>query len=293
MPFHSVAAFSGPGKAGAPRPSEDHIMDRPGEKLKRARERLKLTYREVEAASQQIAIRRGSDEFAIALSRLADIENKGTLPTIYRLYALCAIYRLELNEVLGWYGVPVDQMAGDALFIRLDQTHAIHFGARDTLTAPQPAGLQIDLDQTTFLSHLIRRWGKQALSFVNGLDLRQYRYGIIGYKDLSMYPLLPPGAIVLIDDARRKIAASGWSNEFDRPIYFLECRGGYLCGWCSLSDHRLLVQTHPASPQKPQWFEYPSEVDVIGQVIGVAKLLGPEALLHARDAGYPAGSPNP
>ena len=55
-------------------------MERAGEKLKRIRERLKLTYRDVEKASQQIAEHRGSDEFAIALSRLADIENKGTVP---------------------------------------------------------------------------------------------------------------------------------------------------------------------------------------------------------------------
>src|SRR3981189_1335780 len=49
------------------RSSEDHIMERPGEKLKRARERLKLTYRDVEDASQQIARRRSRDEFVIAL----------------------------------------------------------------------------------------------------------------------------------------------------------------------------------------------------------------------------------
>ena len=44
-------------------------MERPGEKLKHVRERLKLTYRDVGRASQQVASRRGSAEFAIALSR--------------------------------------------------------------------------------------------------------------------------------------------------------------------------------------------------------------------------------
>ena len=44
-------------------------MERAGEKLKRVRERLKLTFRDVEQASQEIAARRGSDEFSIALSR--------------------------------------------------------------------------------------------------------------------------------------------------------------------------------------------------------------------------------
>ena len=92
-------------------------MERPGEKLKHVRERLKLTYRDVEKASQQLAQRRASDEFAIALSRLADIENKGTVPTIFRLYSLCAIYRLNLDEVLGWYGVPVELLAAESLRI--------------------------------------------------------------------------------------------------------------------------------------------------------------------------------
>ena len=75
-------------------------MEEAGQKLKRARERLNLRYRDVEEASNQIAARHSNDEFSIALSRLADIENKGTVPTIYRLYALCAIYRLDFNEVL-------------------------------------------------------------------------------------------------------------------------------------------------------------------------------------------------
>ena len=77
-------------------------MERPGEKLKRVRERLNLTYRDVEQASRLVAARRSSDEFAIALSRLADIENKGTAPTIHRIYTLCVIYRLDYEEVLRW-----------------------------------------------------------------------------------------------------------------------------------------------------------------------------------------------
>ena len=44
-------------------------MERAGEKLKHIRERLKLTYREVERASQEIACKRGNTGFAIALSR--------------------------------------------------------------------------------------------------------------------------------------------------------------------------------------------------------------------------------
>src|SRR5580704_18078430 len=102
-------------------------MDRAGERLRRARERLKLTYRHVEEASHEIATRRGSTEFLLPLSRLADIENSGRVPTIFRLYTLCAIYRLDLQEVMRWYGVPADQLTAEALQISLEETHTIEF----------------------------------------------------------------------------------------------------------------------------------------------------------------------
>lgn len=268
-------------------------MERPGEKLKRIRERLKLTYRDVEKASQQIAQRRGSDEFAIALSRLADIENKGTVPTVYRFYTLCAIYRQDLTEVLRWYGVPLDQLASEALRVGLDETHTIQLKPSGTVTVPQPSDLEFDARKTTFLSYLVRQWGRMPLSFLSGMDLREYLYGLIGLEDWSMYPILHPGSLVAIDEGRRKIASSGWTNEFDRPIYFLEHRGGCVCGWCDLSDNRLLVQPHPASHHSPLVFEYPKEIDIIGQVVGVAMLLESRRRRHTRTPSAPVKPPNP
>jgi transcriptional regulator with XRE-family HTH domain len=250
-------------------------MDRAGEKLKRARERLKLTFRDVEHASQKIAARRTNDEFAVALSRLADIENKGTLPTIYRLYSLCAIYRLDFDEVLSWYGVPKDQLTSEAIQIGLEHTHIAEFFGGGAVDIPPALDCEIDLNHTTFLSRLMRRWGKLPLAFWGGIDQRQHRYGFIGLKDWSMYPILHPGSLVLLDENKRKIASGGWTNEFDRPIYFLERREGYECGWCLLTEDRLLVQPHPASQAKVRVYNYPGEVDIVGQVVGVAMLLEP------------------
>ena len=88
-----------------------------------------------------------------------------------------------------------------------------------------------------------------------------------------MYPLLQPGALVLIDERRRKIVNSTWGNEFERPIYFLEHRGGYVFGWCSLEENRLILLPHPTSQCPPSIFSYPSEIDVIGQISGVAMIL--------------------
>src|SRR5215470_14084440 len=95
-------------------PSSASIMEEAGRKLKRARERLNLRFRDVEEASARIAAQRGNEEFVVALSRLADIENKGIMPSIYRLYSLCAIYRLNMSEVLTWYGISLSTLPGDA-----------------------------------------------------------------------------------------------------------------------------------------------------------------------------------
>lgn len=268
-------------------------MDRPGEKLKRARERLGLTYRDVEEASQRIAVRHASDEFALPLSRLADIENAGRVPSIFRIYTLCAIYRLNVNEVFHWYGVPMDRIAADAVQLGLPETHEIRLSDDGVGIIPQMPDAQIDLRKTSFVSHLVRRWGRLPLSLLDGLDLKKNRYGFIGLDDWSMFPLLQPGALVMIDESRRKIINEGWTNEFDRPIYFLEHRNGYLCGWCTQENSQLVVQPHPSSQEKPAIFAFPAGIDVVGQVTGVAMLLGSRRHRHARISAAPSRSLNP
>jgi transcriptional regulator with XRE-family HTH domain len=246
-----------------------------GQKLKRVRERLNLRYRDVEEASIQIAERHHSDEFVIALSRLSDIENKGTVPTIYRLYSLCAIYRLDPLEVLEWYRVDMAALPADAAAIPMQRTHLIGFASNGHGEVQVPLALDpgLDLRKTTYLSRLIQRWGKLPLALLNGLDLKTFRYAFIGSEDWFMYPIVQPGALVLIDETRRKIVNTGWASEFERPIYFLEHRHGFVFGWCTLHENRLVLQPHPASICLPEVYTYPEQIDVIGQVAGVAMLL--------------------
>lgn len=256
-------------------------MEDAGQKLKRIRERLGLRYRDVEEFSQRIADRHKNNEFAIALSRLADIENRGTVPSIYRLYTLCAIYRLDLPEVIHWYGLQISDLPADAALLHEPGTHLVGLSAASI--ASLGGGIQVplaldpgfDVQKTTFLSRIIQRWGTLPLMLLNGMDLPSHRYGFIGEGDWFMYPLLHPGSLVLIDESRRRIAAGGWLTEFERPIYFLEHREGYACGWCSLADDRLVLHPHPASPCQIQTYAFPAGVEVLGQVVGMATRLDP------------------
>ena len=70
-----------------------------------------------------------------------------------------------------------------------------------------------------------------------------------------MHPMIRPGSFVQIDEAKRQIKRDTWVHEYERPIYFLEHRNGFRCGWCTISEHWLIVQSHPASGRAARNFQ--------------------------------------
>lgn len=268
---------------------KQHSMEDAGQKLRRIRERLNLRVRDVEQASLKIADKYRNDEFTVLINRISEIENRGLVPSIYKLYSLCAIYRLDFAEVLEWYGVGLHSLPADAAFADVPQTHLASFqsGSQGEVLLPLSLDPGVDLRRTTYLSRMIQRWGKLPLLFLSSLELKEHRYGFIGTDDWFMYPLLQPGTFVMVDEGIRKIATSGWANEFERPIYFFEHRQGYACGWCSLREDKLVLQPHPASSCMPEIYKYPSDIDLVGQVIGVAMRLDPARRQRTRSAAVP------
>src|ERR1700730_10227126 len=88
-------------------------MNSGGQNLRVLRERLGLTMRDVETASSRIAEKHCNDEFSIPPSRLSDIETKGIVPSIFRLYSLAVIYRRDFCELLTWYDVDLNSVSDD------------------------------------------------------------------------------------------------------------------------------------------------------------------------------------
>ena len=250
-------------------------MEEPGRRLRRIREFLRLKYRDVEEASQEIARHRRNQEFSIGLSRLADIENKGTLPSFYRLYSLCAIYGVDFEKVLKWYGIDLGELTSDAARLELSVTRPIDFAFPAGATAELPADIDpnLDLTKTLYLSPLVRRWGQLPFSLLRLLDLKKNRYAFIGTDDWFMYPVLPPGSFIQIDETKRRLSVDSWSEEYQRPIHLVEHRGGYFCGWCSERSGLLIVQAPSAAQQEPEVFRFPGEADIVGQVVAVAMRL--------------------
>lgn len=245
-----------------------------GQQLRRIREAKGLTIRDVETATMRLAERSGNDEYFIPLSRLSDIETKGIVPSIFRMYALAAVYRKSYVELAALYGVDLDNIPFETDLVSHAHTHLI-----PTTTAERQVRLPAKLDpgfeiaRTSNLGRMIEEWGTFPLGYLQQFAQDRFTYAYIGDADLTMYPLLVPGAFVQVDERKNNVVEGTWASEYERPIYFIETRNGYTCSWCARNDDNLIVQPHPLSPVQPRVLKMAHEVEVIGQVVGVAMRL--------------------
>ena len=246
-----------------------------GKKLRELREQIGLTLRDVELASTSLADARGIEEFIINPSRLSDIETKGVVPSIYRLYVLSVIYRADFAELLKLYGVDLGGTAADFSVCRPAKTHRLEIMSdRGSVNIPMKFDPGFDLRQSTNLGRMIEHWGVVPLQYLQELSKRKYTYAYIGTEDMTMYPLVLPGSFIQVDEERSRVEEGKWRSEFERPIYFVETREGYLCCWCSIRKGEIVLQSHPLSPVQPRILKHPQEAEVIGQVVGLAMRLG-------------------
>ncbi len=249
-----------------------------GRYLKEVREKLNLSAREVQAASARIAEAEKNDEFHVSAACLAKIENGHCMPSVFALFSLCAIYRIDLIEVLHRFGLDPERTSYYQGLLRLDVTHPITaeiYGKDATVTLPVRLDLSFRLDTTQLVNRMVEVWGEVPVAFLMQFNRRRHMYGFVGLRDLTLFPLIRPGSVVMIDDCCRRVLRRGWQSEYDRPVYFLELRSGYRCAWCQLEGSRLTLIPHPMSPLTAETFNFPDEAEVVGQVVGIAMRLVP------------------
>ena len=266
---------------------------RAGERLRQFRARLGLTTRDVADLSRKIAGSESNDEFAVSHARLIQIENDESTPSIYKLFTLSAIYGRPFTDLISLY-VDLEATTKYQMELRLENTHLASF---DTYSVERPVSFPVRFDpgfkveKTSLLSRMVEIWGEVPATLLEHLNIRKHRYGFIGLRDYTMYPLLRPGSFVQIDEQQKIPVHSGFRSEYDRPIWFLELRTGYLCSWCELRGDRIVSIPHPLSPSRTQEFAFPNEAEIIGRVTAVAaRLVNPPEPPQTQPAGLPGRS---
>src|SRR5581483_10157591 len=136
----------------ASRPSPDA-----GKRLRAARLRARLSTRQVERLSHEIAKKENNRDCCISHGWLTQVENGVFRPgNVYKLYTLGRIYKLKPDEILSFIGL----------------------GLRGAFR----------LEQTNLFSRMFDRWGEIPVGLLQEIDLRNSVFGYIGLEDRTMYP---------------------------------------------------------------------------------------------------------
>ncbi|HEY6466040.1 MAG TPA: hypothetical protein VIY69_08620 [Candidatus Acidoferrales bacterium] len=253
-------------------------LARTGEQLRELRNRLGVTTREVEEFSRAIADDSQNEEFYISNAWLTQLENKNSIPSIFKLYSLSVIYRIKFNDLLNVFGVDLGHSDRHRFDLPLQNTHLARFEAPDpeqAVTFPVRFDKSFTLDKTSLISRMVEVWGEVPIALIQRLDVRHCQYGFIGKDDYSMSPLIRPGSFVQIDSQSTAMHGQEWRTEFDRPIYFIELRDSYACSWCEVKGAQITLIPHPLSGCMIRQFAYPDDAEIIGQVTGLAMKLVP------------------
>ena len=259
-----------------------HYMELiPGQYLKAVRERLQIGLREVQEASAIIASEEDNDNFYISAARLTQIENEPSIPSVFKLFSLCSVYGLDLHDVLSKFGVNANRVHSYRSRFLPETTRVTSaevYGFEDKVLVPVRIDPSFRWETTQLVNRVVALWGEIPAAFLINRNTRRHTYGYVGLTDRTMYPMLRPGSLVMIDPERTRVTSDGWKTEFDRPIYFIELREGYRCAWCQIEGARLMLIPHPGSNVAVQSFSLQSEAEVLGQVVGVAMRLVPPSI---------------
>jgi transcriptional regulator with XRE-family HTH domain len=243
-------------------------------RLRAERERLSLTVRDVARMSRDIAKQRNSEEYYIAHSSLADIENGKQLPNIYKLYSLSVIYGCRYADLAAWCGVPIADAEKEHRALAFPRTYLLGSAPEDAqrviLTASE-LRMKLRSEPTNLVPRMLQSWKEQVpAALLQYLDWHNELYGYVGMQDYTLFPIVRPGSFVQIDPRQKRILPVGWHDEHDRPIYFFELRDSYVCSWCELHDNDLILVPSRESGRQSRHVRYPNDVTVVGRVTALS-----------------------
>ena len=243
-----------------------------GQTLKSLRNNRNITVRDVEQASRRIADAKGDKRFCISNGWLAQLENGVSEPSICKLFSLSVIYHANFLDLVRLYNVDVDDKEK---YEPVADPHLTQLISNKN----NGGGLDGNLPDHLSTSLMSELEAMSAQQLAGGVDRApSVISGYLGSSDFTMYPMIRPGALLKIDTSQNKLALGTSRNEYERPIFFIELRKAYACGWCESQGNQLLIIPHPLSPASVRRFAYPREAEIVGRVVKIQHtLVDPES----------------
>ena len=138
-------------------------------------------------------------------------------------------------------------------------------------------------DPASATRRLLNAWSDIPLLLMLDVDWDRGPLVLVGLSDRMMWPLIPPGSLLQLDQKVRTVENSPWT-EFERPIYLIECKGRFYCCHAQRRGDTLRLISHAESPCPPSLSVPFKEAKVRGQLTPIFRALPTR--------GSPAGRPS-
>ncbi len=241
-----------------------------GKLLRGFRKEWGLSLRQVKERSEVLAELWGHSSHVVSFSYLARLENgKHNIQdmAVSKLLSLSEIYSKEPDTLL-----------------RACRPPRSHSQLKDPIGGPTSTrliteGRLADRAAKVLPDSFPARTPPEKTNLLSGsdnFDRNRYRRAIVGESDLTLFPMIRPGAIITADTYQRTIAPrKTYTNEFDRPIYLLHTREGHVCCWCDLEKEgaMLRIVPHPLGQTRFGLLKYGQDVELVGRIVFVAMSL--------------------
>lgn len=127
-------------------------------------------------------------------------------------------------------------------------------------------------DQASAMHRILSTWSDVPIPLMLDVDWNRGPLVLIGLADRMMWPLLPPGSLLQLDQKVKTVASGSWP-EFERPIYLVEYRNKFYCCHAQRRGETLRLISH-AESGSPTSISVPfKEAKVRGQVTPIFRPL--------------------
>jgi hypothetical protein len=239
-----------------------------GKVLSAARKRMAFSFREASERSARIAERLGDARYFVASGSLSDYEALDGCPRhIHKIFTLCVLYGVPFSAFLESAGFPMarggQQPIPDHLIPRMGSTSSdVLIGSLETANRMRRLpGVE---------GPILTRGAFGTLSGLANLNTNDV-FWIGGAAD-NVSPHLKNGVIAVLNRRRKRPVFLRSKALWQQPLYvILKREESYECACCSLEGEMLVI--HPCSGefQPPKRLINGREVEVVGQIVTIAR----------------------
>jgi hypothetical protein len=136
-------------------------------------------------------------------------------------------------------------------------------------------------DPTSATHQLFSIWRETPLLLMLDVDWKRGPLVLVGQSDRMMWPLLPPGSLLQLDQNERTVEDGRW-DQFERPVYLIEYKGRLRCCHAQRRGDILRLIPHLDSTERISTSVPYKEAKVLGRLATIFRPLPTRGNLAGR-----------